>query len=196
MQSNPELKSQKAAREPDTARWLLGADAHVKWKSQIAIAANSRELTLLDYASHLPISAEALRVLLASLPEVNSSSASNAQAAAEPVQAQANSEDGETNAIGLIGQKGRQAKTDKKLSHINATNHLGDDEKKITFNSLEEAQASIVLRYAALQAATRLNDNDAVLGELHRLIGCDTLGDPLYSLKSLKSNITKWRTKT
>jgi hypothetical protein len=78
VQSNPELKSEKAAREPDTARWLLGADAHVKWKSQIAMAVNSRDLTLLDYPSLLPISPEALRVLLESLPYINQASASHA----------------------------------------------------------------------------------------------------------------------
>ena len=147
------------------------------------------------------IDEDAANELLANLPEVNPSSecdialAGDVQAAGGQSRATAKSENGETSAMELIGQKGRQANTDKRLSHINATNHLGDNEQRILFNSLEEAQASIVLRYAALQAATRLNDNDAVLGELHRLIGCDTLGDPLYSLKSLKSNITKWRTK-
>ena len=91
VQSNPELKSQKAAREPDTARWLLGADAHVKWKSQMAMAVNSRDLTLLDYPSLLPISPEALRALLESLHHINQLSAiDTGQAAAEPLQTQTN----------------------------------------------------------------------------------------------------------
>jgi hypothetical protein len=148
------------------------------------------------------IDEDAANELLAKLPEVYPSSesdialASDVQAAGGLSRAPANSEDGEISAIGLIGQKGRQAKNNKRLSHINATNHLGDDEKKIIFGSLEEAKASIVLRYDALQSTHRLNDNTAVLAELHRLIGCDTLGDPLYSLKGLLPNITKWRPKT
>ena len=148
------------------------------------------------------IDEDAANELLSKLPEVNPSSesdialASDVQAAGGPSRAPANSEDGETSAIGLIGQKGRQAKNNKRLSHINATNRLGDDEKKIIFGSLEEAKASIVLRYDALQSTNRLNDNTAVLAELHRLIGCDTLGNPLYSLKGLLPNITKWRPKT
>ncbi len=79
----------------------------------------------------------------------------NGQAAGGPLRALANSKNSEISTMGLIGQKGRQAKNNKRLSHINATNRLGDDEKKIIFGSLKEAQTSIVLRYDALQATNR-----------------------------------------
>jgi hypothetical protein len=41
--------------DPTTCRWLLGADAHKKWRDLLSGAIERHELTLLDFASKLPI---------------------------------------------------------------------------------------------------------------------------------------------
>jgi hypothetical protein len=41
--------------DPITARWLLGANGHQKWRVLLSGAIQSHELTLLDFASKLPI---------------------------------------------------------------------------------------------------------------------------------------------
>ena len=60
--SNPELKDHEAVGGKDgmAARWLLGADAHLRWEKLIGAAVQSGELVLLDFASKLPIAASAL----------------------------------------------------------------------------------------------------------------------------------------
>lgn len=41
--------------DPTTCRWLLGADAHKKWRDLLSGAIERHELALLDFASKLPI---------------------------------------------------------------------------------------------------------------------------------------------
>lgn len=59
--NHPVLKNDPAVtRRPDdvdptTCRWLLGANAHKKWRELLSSAIQSHELTLLDFASKLPI---------------------------------------------------------------------------------------------------------------------------------------------
>jgi hypothetical protein len=94
VQSNPELRDEKAAREPGTAKWLLHADAHLQWRKLIVAAVKTGELKLLDYASKLTISGEALNALLVTLPgsdqlvESDAIQGGGAQAATEPLQVQ------------------------------------------------------------------------------------------------------------
>ncbi len=51
--ANPALKNERMA-ELNPA-WLLGADAHQKWRGLLSGAIHRHELTLLDFASKLPI---------------------------------------------------------------------------------------------------------------------------------------------
>jgi len=57
--NDPALKNHRAADDPITARWLLGAAAHKKWRELLSVAIERHELTLLDFASKLPINAPA-----------------------------------------------------------------------------------------------------------------------------------------
>ena len=41
--------------DPSTCRWLLGAEAHRKWRDLLSDAITARELVLLDFGSKLPI---------------------------------------------------------------------------------------------------------------------------------------------
>ena len=58
------------------ARWLLGADAHLKWRKLIAGAVKTDELELLDFASKLPLSPQAATELLERLRDDNQSNMS------------------------------------------------------------------------------------------------------------------------
>jgi hypothetical protein len=51
----PNLSKERAAKDPITCRWLLGADAHLQWRKQIEKAVAAQELFLLDFGSKLPI---------------------------------------------------------------------------------------------------------------------------------------------
>lgn len=61
VRADPALMADPAiSRYPDdispiTARWLLGAAAHKKWRELLSGAIEQHELTLLDFASKLPI---------------------------------------------------------------------------------------------------------------------------------------------
>ena len=57
--NDPALKNHRAADDPITAMWLLGAAAHKKWRELLSVAIERHELTLLDFASKLPINAPA-----------------------------------------------------------------------------------------------------------------------------------------
>jgi hypothetical protein len=52
---DPNLSKERAAKDPITCRWLLGADAHLQWRKQIEKAVAAQELFLLDFGSKLPI---------------------------------------------------------------------------------------------------------------------------------------------
>ncbi len=41
--------------DPTTCQWLIGANAHKKWRELLTDAINAHELTLLDFGSKLPI---------------------------------------------------------------------------------------------------------------------------------------------
>lgn len=51
--NNPALKNERMAKL--NPAWLLGADAHKKWRELLSGAIERHELTLLDFASKLPI---------------------------------------------------------------------------------------------------------------------------------------------
>jgi len=41
--------------DPVTCRWLIGANAHNQWRKTVSVAISAGDLTLLDFASRLPI---------------------------------------------------------------------------------------------------------------------------------------------
>jgi hypothetical protein len=53
--SSPELSKDRAASSPQTCRWLLGADAHQRWRALLEQAIGADELQLLEFGSKLPI---------------------------------------------------------------------------------------------------------------------------------------------
>jgi hypothetical protein len=59
--NHPVLKNDPAVTrypddvDPTTCRWLLGANAHKRWRDLLSVAIQSHELALLDFASKLPI---------------------------------------------------------------------------------------------------------------------------------------------
>lgn len=63
VQADPILSKHRAVTNPDgyidpiTSRWLLGADAHLSWRRLLENAIEKQELTLLNFASKLPIQA-------------------------------------------------------------------------------------------------------------------------------------------
>jgi hypothetical protein len=64
VKADPVLSKHRAVTEPSgyvdptTCRWLLGADAHVSWRRLLESAIEKKELTLLNFASKLPINDE------------------------------------------------------------------------------------------------------------------------------------------
>ncbi len=55
VQADPVLSKHRAATDPVTCRWLLGADAHSSWRRLLEAAIEKQELTLLNFGSKLPI---------------------------------------------------------------------------------------------------------------------------------------------
>jgi hypothetical protein len=64
VKADPVLSKHRAVTEPSgyvdptTCRWLLGGDAHVSWRRLLESAIEKKELTLLNFASKLPINDE------------------------------------------------------------------------------------------------------------------------------------------
>ena len=53
--NDPVLKNEKDAKK--LARWLIGAEAHRKWRERLNQAVTAQELSLLDFGSKLPVAA-------------------------------------------------------------------------------------------------------------------------------------------
>lgn len=63
--------------DPTTCRWLLGAEAHRKWRELLSGAIAAHELTLLDFGSKLPIDTAPAQDPTTSAPALTESAVSD-----------------------------------------------------------------------------------------------------------------------
>ena len=140
------------------------------------------------------IDEEAVAKLLANLPKVSPSSASDTSQASASESNVGNDDlldnTNESNAARAMGLKSRDSSTRQRLANINNTNKLGDKEVRLTFKSMEEVKSRIVTLDEQLKNDTSLPTKEMRHERLANLIGCDPLTNTIYKASTLPKLIS------
>lgn len=90
-----------------------------------------------------------------------------------------------------LGKRSRVSANESRLANINATNKLGENEERMTFNSIEAAKNRIIEVDEQLSKSTEFRKAIARRERLSNLIGCDPKGNKIYQHGNLSSIISK-----